>query len=149
MFEARLIWAGEERSGKDEKRPERQEAEVVGCPVSCAFPDVVDRQDVMVDDALEEVEEAPAHEQPLTTQATIAGRRTGSWKCGPGVGLAKETGLLSGRADLLLRRGECRQLPRPASDNLGVPRGSAPTHPSASSRLCSAFFARRAAWGVL
>jgi hypothetical protein len=64
MGEAMLVRASERPSGKDEQRAEREEAPVVGPLMGDVFADVVDREDVMVDDTLNDVEQAPADQHP-------------------------------------------------------------------------------------
>src|SRR4029453_2422665 len=56
--------AGEEPAGDEEQRAEGEETAVVEPCVVGAFADVVDREDLVIDDPFNKVEQAPAEQQP-------------------------------------------------------------------------------------
>lgn len=62
--------AGEKPAADEEQRPGRKEAKVVRGLMARAFADVVDREQMMVNDALNYVEQAPADQQPAREGAS-------------------------------------------------------------------------------
>jgi hypothetical protein len=59
-----LAETGDEPTSNDQKNAQGQEPEIIGRPMTCTLADVVQAVDLMVNEALDEVEDAPADEHP-------------------------------------------------------------------------------------
>src|SRR5215211_4917069 len=69
------VRASEEPPADDKQRAEREEREVPGGLVG-AFANMVDREDVMIDHALNEIENAPPDDHPANEGTSADGRAT-------------------------------------------------------------------------
>jgi hypothetical protein len=61
---------GDQPASKDQKNAQGQEPEIIGLLMTCALAHMVQAENLMVDETLDEVEEAPADEHPSEKRLT-------------------------------------------------------------------------------